>query len=325
MKVCVFGTGAIGGHIAVRLLAAGADDISLVARGPTLEAIRSRGLTLRSGGKETKVKPSAATDDPSTLPPQDVVLVALKGTAGLPAAAGAIARLIAPGGCAVFLLNGIPWWWRHGLGGAGGALPLLDPQGELWTQVKPERALGCVVYGPTEAVEPGVLVHIGANHLVIGEPDRSSSARLESVIQMFRRADIDARPSDDLRREIWRKLTQNASGNTLCAITRVDLGGLGTDPDLRAIAVRIMKEVLEVASATGWDFRAEVDVEAVARRGKPGQRTSMHQDALAGRAMEVESLLGQVQAFAREVRVPVPTIDVILPMLRGLDRSLQQG
>src|SRR5687767_2899380 len=147
MKVCIFGAGAVGGHIATRLLAANADEVSVVARGAVLQAIRSRGFTLRSGGQEITARPENATDDPSTLPPQDLVVVTLKAHA-VPAAAAAIARLIdARQGCAIFLLNGVPWWWRHGLSDPG-PLPLLDPDGALWTQVKPERALGCVVHQP---------------------------------------------------------------------------------------------------------------------------------------------------------------------------------
>jgi 2-dehydropantoate 2-reductase len=324
MKVCIFGAGAIGGHLAARLLPAGADEISIVARGAALAAMRKRGLTLRSGGKEVHAQPKITTDDPSTLPPQDVVLVTLKATAGLSAAAPAISRLLAPGGCAVFCLNGIPWWWRYGRDAKPATLPLLDPDGALWNEVKPERVLGCVVYAPTEAVEPGVLVHVGANHLVLGELDGSSSKRLDSVIEMLKRGDIDARPSKDLRREIFRKLLQNASGNTLTALARLDLGSMGQDAELRGLMMNVMEEVMAVAAAQGWDYRAEVDTDAIARRGKPGQRPSMFQDVLAGRPIEVEALLGQVQAFAHEGKIVTPTIDIILPLLRGLDRSMQQ-
>jgi len=322
MKVCVFGAGAVGGHLAVRLIAARADDISVVARGAQLAAARSRGLTLRSGGQETTVKVPVATDDPSTLPPQDVVAVTLKAHS-VPVAAAAIGRLVAPGGCAVFLLNGIQWWWRHGLKGASGTLSLLDPDGALWRGVKPERTLGCVVHCPNDLVEPGVIVHTGPNHYILGEPDGSASARLNAVADVFKRAGIDARVSRDLRRDIWQKLVNNASGNTLAALSRTDLGGLGADEGLRALSIRLMQEVLAVAAALGWDLRSELDVEALARRGKPGQRPSMLQDVLAGRPMEVEALLGQVQSFARETKTPVPTVDVILPLLRGLDRALR--
>jgi 2-dehydropantoate 2-reductase len=323
MKVCIFGAGAVGGHIATRLLAAKADDISVVARGAQLQAMRTRGLTLRTGGKEVHARPAVATDDPSTLPPQDVVAVSIKATGALPAAAAAIGKLLAPNGCALFMINGIPWWWRHGRKGENGTLPLLDPEGALWNQVKPERTIGCVVHMPNEVVEPGVIVHTGANHLVLGEPDGSTSARLKSVTDMFMRAGIDTRISNDIRRDVWQKLALNASGNTLAALTQIDLGGLGADPGLCELAMKVMREAIAVAAAQGWDLSAEMDVEKLAKRGKPGQRPSMLQDVTHKRALEVEALLGQIQAFARELKVPTPNIDVIVPLLRGLDRTIR--
>ncbi len=322
MRVCVFGAGAVGGNLATRLVAAGADEISVVARGAMLQAMREQGLTLRSGGMEIKARPAIATDDPSTLPPQELVLVTLKAHAA-PGAAAAIARLLAPQACAVFFVNGIPWWWRHGLPGASGALPLLDPGGALWSQVGPERALGCVVHCPNDLVAPGVIAHTGVNHFILGEPDGTMSARLEAVAAVLRRGGIDTRTSGDLRRDVWQKLVNNAAGNTLCALGRVDLGELGADPDLRALSIGVMREVLALGAALGWDLHAEVDVESAARRGKPGQRPSMLQDVLLGRPIEVEAIIGQVQAFAREAGVMAPTVDVILPLLRGLNRSLK--
>lgn len=323
MKVCIFGAGAVGGNVATRLIAAKADEIAVVARGAQLQAIRTRGFTLRTGGTEIHAKPAVATDDASTLPPQDVVLVAVKATAALPAAAAAIGKLLGPNGCAVFMINGIPWWWRHGRAGAGGTLPLLDPDNALWTQVKPERSLGCVVHMPNEIVEPGVIVHTGPNHLILGEPDGAISARAKTVAEMFARGGIETRISTDIRRDVWQKLALNASGNTLAALTQIDLGGLGTDPELCGLSIRIMREAIAVAAAQGFDLAAEMDVEALARRGKPGQRPSMLQDVSHKRALEVEALLGQIQAFARELKVATPTIDVILSLLRGLDRALR--
>ena len=323
MKVCIFGAGAVGGNIATRLLAAKAGEISIVARGAQLQAIRTRGLTLRMGGQEIHAKAPVATDDPSTLPPQDVVAVAVKATAALPAAAAAVGKLLAPGGCAIFMINGIPWWWRHGRKGETGTLPLLDPASALWNHVKPERTLGCVVHLPNEIVEPGVIVHTGVNHLILGEPDGSTTARLQAAVDMFKRGGIDTRISTDIRRDVWQKLALNASGNTLAALTRVDLGGLGTDAGLCELSIKIMREAIAVAAAQGWDLSAEMDVEKLARRGKPGQRPSMLQDVTHKRALEVEALLGQIQAFARDLKVATPNIDVILPLLRGLDGALR--
>jgi 2-dehydropantoate 2-reductase len=324
MKVCVFGAGAVGGHVAVRLLAAGVADISIVARGATLQAARTRGLTLRSGGQEITVRPDTVTDDPATLAPQDVVIVALK-AASLPAVAAALARLLSPQGCAIFLVNGIPWWWRHGLRGASGPLALVDPEGAVWTGLGPQKALGCVVYSPNEPAAPGVIEHIGANRWVIGEPDGSASARLATAVDLFNRAGLVAEAARDVRREVWRKLVSNASGNPLSGLTRLTVGELGAEPELRNVMVNIMRETLAVAAALGWDLRAEMDLDKIALRAdrKPGTRSSMLQDVLARRPLEIEAQLGQIQAFAREAGIAVPTIDIVLPLVRGLDRALQ--
>ena len=322
MNVCIFGTGAVGGHLAVQCLASDPKGVALVARGAMLQAIRERGLALRKGGQETRVSVPLVTDDPQTLPPQDIVFVTMKAHA-LPAAASAIGRLLAPGGCAVFLLNGIPWWWRHGLGGERGTLPLLDPEGALWHQVRPERALGCVVHSPNEIVEPGVILHTGPDHLIVGEPEGRESVRLKNVVSFLAARGVDARASNDLRRDILQKLVLNASGNTIAALARADLGQQGTTDDLRALSIQVMREVIAVARALGWDLESALDVEKLSRRGKRGDRPSMLQDVLLGRSLEVEAVLGQVQAFAREKSVAVPAIDVILPLLRGLDRAVR--
>jgi 2-dehydropantoate 2-reductase len=229
-------------------------------------------------------------------------------------------------GCAVFLNNGIPWWWPHGLNGVSEPPPLIDPEGKLWTHVRPERALGCVVYSPNDLIEPGVTLHAGGNRWVMGEPDRSMSARLNSAVQLFTGAGLKAEAAADIRREVWMKLVRNASSNSLAALTRLGLTETTADPELRPIAARVMRETLAVAAALGWDLHAEVDPDQIASRsGHTGPRLSMLQDVLQGRPIEVEVQLGQVQAFAREKGVAVPTIDTLLPLLRGLDRALRRS
>jgi 2-dehydropantoate 2-reductase len=324
MKICIFGAGAVGSHVAARLAAAKTDTIAVVARGANLKAIRERGITLRANeAPPITARPDVATDDPSTLPPQDLLLVTLKACV-LPGLADTLARLLAPEGCAVFLLNGIPWWWPYGRPGNRGPLPLLDPEGTLWTRLR-QRALGCVVNSPNEIVEPGVVLHSGRCRFTIGEPDGSMSERLERAVAAFNRGGLECASSTDLRREIWGKLVLNASANPLSALTRLSPIELGADPEMRGFMARLMRETLDVAAALGWDLRAEIDVEQLAARKdrKPGPRLSMMQDVLLNRPLEVEAILGQTQAFARETGVAVPTIDVILPLLRGLDRSIR--
>ena len=323
MKVCVFGAGAIGSHVAARLIAAKAADVSMVARGANLEAIRSRGLLIRSNDEEIGARVEVATDDPSSLPPQDLVIVALK-TPSLPGAAATLARMLAPRGCALFLSNGIPWWWRYGLPGKAGPLPLLDPQGKLWSELTPQRALGCVVYSPNDPTAPGVIVHRGPNRWVIGEPDNSTTPRLTAAVELLQRGGITAEVSRDLRREMWSKLARNAANNTVSGLIRQPLASASDDPELRRLAGALMRETVAVAGALGWDVRREVDVEKILSQiGAVGAiRSSMLQDVQQHRALEVDALLGQTQAFARETGVPVPTIDVIVPLMRALDKSL---
>lgn len=322
MKICVFGAGALGGHLAARLSAANQAEVSVVARGPQLEAIRKQGVLLKSGGEEIRGRPDAATDDPASLPKQDVVLVTLKAHA-IPALAETIERLLAPQGCAVFMLNGLTWWWQHGRKDAR-PLPLLDPEGALWTRLR-ERALGCVAYSPNEVVSPGVVVHIGANRWVIGEPTDEKTTRAQAIVGLFNKSGLTAEIPADLRLEVWRKLVGNAAGNSLAALTRLGHYELASDPDIRILSIGIMRETLDVAAALGWDLRKEIDVEKHAGRASPGPSSppSMLQDVVLGRSLEVEAHIGQTQAFARELGVPVPTIDVVLPLVRGLDRSLR--
>ena len=323
MKICIFGAGAIGGHVAARLVAAKKDDICVVARGSALQAIRSRGLTLRSAGETIQAKPELVTDDASALPPQDLVIVALKAPA-LPAVAEALGELIKPQGCALFLVNGIPWWWRHGLPAPGGPLTLVDPDGRLWKHVKPERGLGGVVYSSNELESPGVINHTANDKWLIGEPDGSSSARLLAVVLALRHAGIGAEATPDVHREIWRKIVITSAGNSLSALTRLDFYELGAHPETRALMMSVMRETLAVAAALGYDLRGETDLERLAKRAKSRAQQRPHSmlwDVLTNRPLEVEALLGQTQAFAREHRVSVPTIDVILALLRGLDRA----
>ena len=323
MKVCVLGAGSVGGHIAARLAHAGHAEVSVVARGAHLEAIRRNGVTLRSGGEEIVGKPAAATDDAASLPKQDVVFVTVKAH-GAPGLASTAEKLLKPDGVAVFPLNGLTWWWNHGKPGSKGALPLLDPQGELWNRLR-ERTIGCVIYSPNEVVSPGVIAHIGGNRWIMGEPSDEKTPRLRAIVDLFNKSGLPAEIPGDIRAEVWRKLMNNASGNTIAALTRRGHYEIASDPDLKQIGIAIMRESLEVAAAMGCDLRKEIDPEKIASRATPGPMSppSMLQDVLLDRPVEVEAHLGQTQAFGREAGVKTPTIDVVLPLLRGLDKSIR--
>lgn len=323
MKVCIFGAGAVGGHAAARMIFTGAAHVSIVARGPHLAAIRQRGLILRTEGAEIGGRPVAATDDPAQLPPQELVIVTLKAPAQ-PAAAESIARLIAPDGVALFAMNGVPWWWRKGHADAG-PLERIDTDGALWRAIRPERALGAVVNSSNHVVEPGVIVHSGAKRWTIGDPDAPASARAQKVVDLFNAAGMEGMLATDIRRDVWRKLMTNISGNPVAALTRLAGKDTPTIAGLDHVAMKLIEEALLVAAADGCDLRSEITPEAIVKpeRGRFPGKPSMLQDVEAGRALEANALMGQVQDFARAYGIATPTIDIVFALLSGLDRSLR--
>ncbi|RYX90574.1 MAG: 2-dehydropantoate 2-reductase [Comamonadaceae bacterium] len=336
MKVCVFGAGAVGGHVAARLAVAGHADVSLVARGAHLAAIQANGLTLRNNeGDSWNARIAQATDKPETLPPQDVVLVALK-ACSLPAQAEAIGRLLAPDGVAVFLNNGIPWWWNQGshggevIGSADGHLPLLDPDGALWKFVRPERALGVVINSPNEVQAPGVIYHQNKprNRFIFGGGARlgeSQQSRLAQIAALFEKSGLPAPVSSDLRREIWHKLLVNAAGNPVSALTQLDTMARAHEPAVLQLCTSLAREIAEVAGAMGWPIEETLIEEAMNVGRHQAMRPSMLQDALLKRPMETEALLGQPQLFARALGIRTPHIDMVVTLIRGLDRANLQG
>lgn len=336
MRVCVFGAGAVGGYLAAMLLRAGRHEVAVVARGAQRTAIAAQGLTLCSEGASFTVRPHAIVEQAAVLAPQDLVFVTTKAHAQ-PAAAADIAGLLGPGSVAVFVCNGIPWWWNYrgeggegGEGGAGQPLPLLDPEAALWTQVQPQRAIGCVVYSANEVLRPGVVRHMANNRWLLGEPDGSRSPRLAAVMALLCEVGLHAEATDDLRYDIWHKLLRNAPLNSVCALTRLPVGALAADPQLVALCHAVIDEVAAVAAAHGADVSAHVAAaKAAPEQGGAVQgsaagtpiRPSMLQDVLSGRPMELDPILGQVQAFARQAGLPCPAMDMLLPLLRGLERS----
>lgn len=327
MKVCIFGAGAVGGHVATRLAAAGHAEVSVVARGAHLEAIRARGLELRNDqGDIWRATVAQATDRPETLPPQDLVLVALKACA-LAEHAETLDRLLAAGGAIAFLNNGIPWWWTAAQPDGGSHLPLLDPEGLLWRLVRPERTLGAVVLSPNEIESPGVVRHRDKtrNRFVFGMPgpgDAGLAANLDRTVALFNQSGLPAEAAADLRQDIWRKLLLNAAGNPLSALTRLGTMERGQNPELQQLSLAVANEVALIAQTMGWSLPAEAIADAVAVGKARNLRPSMLQDLLGSRPMEVEALLGQPQRFARELGLATPVIDILVPLLRGLDQSI---
>jgi 2-dehydropantoate 2-reductase len=322
MKVCIFGAGAIGGHAAARMISTGVADVSIIARGPHLAAIQQQGILLRTEGAEIGGRPVAALDDPGRLPPQDLVIVALKAHAQ-PAAADSIARLLAPGGLTLFAMNGVPWWWKKGRADAG-PLERIDPGGALWRTIGPERALGAVVNSSNYVVEPGIVVHAGAKRWTIGDPNWPDSPIAQKIVDLFNAAGMEGVLTPDIRRDVWRKLMTNISGSPIAALTRLAGKDTPAVAGLDLVAIKLIEETLLVAAAEGHDLRGEITPESIARptRGRFSGKPSMLQDVEAGRMLEAEALMGQVQDFACAHGVPTPTIDTVFALLSGLNHSL---
>lgn len=324
MKVCIYGTGAVGGHLAARLAAAAKHELSVIARGPQLEAIRKRGLTVSRGEEVHSGHPMHATDDPATLSPQDVVIVTLKAQA-LPDAVLAIESLLAPDGVAVFALNGIPWWWHKGLNMPQTPLFQLDPDGQLWNRLK-DRTLGCVIYSPNEVIEPGIIRSAPKDRWMLGEPDGTDSARLRLVAEVFQSAGIRGLATTELRYEIWYKLLINCGLNPVAALTRLPTPLMNRNPDIIALRKAVMLEVTDIALACGTDLRGKIDLDELCTPTKRSgsNRASMLQDVLAGRSLEHEAILGVTVALAREHGVSAPRCELMLGLMRGLSESMQK-
>ena len=315
MKVCIFGAGAIGGYMGVKLAKAGAD-VSLVARGPHLAAMQEKGLTLIEEDETTTV-PVTASDDPAALGVQDYVIVTLKAHS-VPPVVSKMAPLIGPNTTIVSGVNGVPWWYFHKLEGAheGTRLDSVDPGNVQWDGFGPDRVLGCVVYPAAEVIEPGVIKHIEGNRFSLGEPDGSKSERAQALSKILANAGLKAPVRPKLRDEIWVKLWGNLSFNPISALTHATLDVLCTDEGTRAVARNMMVEAQEIAERLGVKFPIDVDRRIAGGAAVGAHRTSMLQDLDQGRPMEIDALVASVQELGRVTGVPTPTIDTVLGLIR---------
>ena len=315
MKVCIFGAGAIGGYMGVKLAKAGAD-VSLVARGPHLVAMQEKGLTLIEEGETTTV-PVTASDDPAALGVQDYVIVTLKAHS-VPPVVSKMAPLIGLNTTIVSGVNGVPWWYFHKLEGAheGTRLDSVDPGNAQWDGFGPDRVLGCVVYPAAEVIEPGVIKHIEGNRFSLGEPDGSKSDRAQALSKILTNAGLKAPVRPKLRDEIWVKLWGNLSFNPISALTHATLDVLCTDEGTRAVARNMMVEAQEIAERLGVKFPIDVDRRIAGGAAVGAHRTSMLQDLDQGRPMEIDALVASVQELGRVTGVPTPTIDTVLGLTR---------
>lgn len=321
MKICIFGAGAIGGYLAVKLTKAGAD-VSVVARGPHLAAMQANGLTLLEGGREPVNVPVSASDDPSTLGNQEYVIITLKAHS-VPGVVGKMHPLISDHTTVVSGVNGVPWWYFHKLDGPfeGTRLATVDPNDVQWNGLGPNRVLGCVVYPASEVIEPGVVKHIEGNRFSLGEPDGSKSDRALALSRIFSEAGLKAPIRPRIRDEIWVKLWGNLSFNPISALTNTTLDVLCTDPGTRAVARNMMVEAQTIAEKLGVKFPIGVDRRIDGGAEVGAHKTSMLQDLELGRPMEIDALVGAVQELGRLTETKTPTIDTVLALTKLSGRS----
>lgn len=318
MKICIFGAGAIGGYMGAKLAQAGAD-VSLVARGPHLKAMREDGLRLIEESGETTVKVTAS-DDAADLGPQDYVIVTLKAHS-VPPVVPKMQPLIGDNTTIVSGVNGVPWWYFHKIGGPleGTRLQSVDPSNAQWDGFGPDRVLGCVVYPAAEVVAPGVVKHIEGNRFSLGEPDGSKSERALALSKALSAAGLRAPVRPKIRDEIWVKLWGNLSFNPISALTHATLDVLCTDSGTREVARNMMLEAQTIAEKLGVKFPIDVDRRIQGGADVGAHRTSMLQDLDQGRPMEIDALVGSVKELGRVTETPTPTIDTVLSLvaLRG--------
>ncbi|MXQ09860.1 2-dehydropantoate 2-reductase [Alphaproteobacteria bacterium GH1-50] len=314
MKICIFGAGAIGGYMGAKLAEAGAD-VSLVARGPHLAAMRENGLTLIEETGETTVKVTAS-DNAADLGPQDYVIVTLKAHS-VPPVVDRMQPLIGPDTTIVSGVNGVPWWYFHKIGGPleGTRLESVDPGNAQWDGFGPDRVLGCVVYPAAEVARPGTVRHIEGNRFSLGEPDGSKSERALRLSAALTEAGLKAPVRPRLRDEIWVKLWGNLSFNPISALTHATLDVLCTDPGTRAVARAMMVEAQEIAEKLGVKFPIDVDRRIDGGAAVGAHRTSMLQDLDAGRPMEIDALVRSVAELGQITNTPTPTLNTVLALV----------
>jgi 2-dehydropantoate 2-reductase len=319
VKVCIIGAGAIGGLIGTRLALAGAADVSAIARGPTLEALQRHGWRMTSDSGPLQA-PAHACGDPSFLGPQDLVVIAVKGPA-LPAVARGIAPLLGRETIVLPAMNGVPWWFGQGVDALGDApLESVDPGGAISASVPYARVLGCVVHASASVPEPGVVQRHLGNGLIVGEPVGGVTARAQRVADLLADAGFTATASADIRQDIWYKLWGNLTINPISAITGATTDRVLDDPLVREFCTSAMREASALGARIGCAIdQSPEDRHRVTRRlGR--FKSSMLQDAEAGRPIELDAIVGAVHELGQRVGQPTPSIDALLGLARLFGR-----
>ena len=323
MKVCVVGAGAIGGYMAVRIAKAG-HDVSVIARGPHLAAIRTHGLKLVEADQELVVTNLSATDNICELGPQDVVLLALKAHQ-IAAVVGDLSVLLGPKTVLVTLQNGIPWWYFQKLDSpySGRVVKTVDPNGVLFNKIDPDRIIGCIAYPAATIAEPGVIKHVEGNRFPVGELDGSESDRVNQVSALFTEAGLNARVLTDIRSEIWLKLWGNLTFNPISAVTHATLVDICQFPLTRTLAAAMMTEAQSIGERLGAGFRVPMERRIAGAESVGKHKTSMLQDVEVGKPLEIDGMLGVVVELAEMTEVDVPTLRALYACVSLLNKTIQ--
>jgi len=326
VKIAIIGVGAIGGYLGIRLALAG-EDVTFIARGANLAALRSSGIRLLSAeGGEEAVAQVKATDDYAAAGPQDVVILAMKAHQ-LEAVALDVPKLFGPDSVVVPMQNGIPYWYFHRYPGAltGTQVHSVDPSGLIGKHIPSERVIGCVVYPAAELVSPGVIKHVEGNRFPVGEPDGTNTARVKQVSECFIRGGLQAPVLSDIRAEIWLKLWGNLSFNPISALSRATLADICQYPPSRAVAAAMMSEAQTVANKLGITFRVSLEKRIAGAERVGHHKTSMLQDVESARTLEIDALLGSVVELARLTDTLTPHIDTVYALTKLLAKSVEES
>ena len=317
-KVCIVGLGSIGGFVAHRLVEGGRP-VSALARGATLAAVRRHGLVLRDAkdpdrGRAVSI---AASDSAHELGPQDLVILSVKTTA-LPSIPDSIRPLLGPDTVVLSAMNGVPWWFFHGLGARwrDTRLEATDPGGELARAIPPARVVGCVVHMSASSPEPGVVRHAAGDRFIVGEPGGASSARLDAVASLLRAGGLSVETTPRIELEVWLKLWGNATMNPVSALTGATMDRILDDPLVRRFVSDAMAEAAAIGAAIGLPIGMTPEERHAITRKLGAVRTSMLQDADAGRPIELDALAGAVCEMGRLVGLDTPNFDALLGLTR---------
>lgn len=315
MKACIYGAGAIGGWIGVKLARAGCA-LSVVARGATLQALQANGLRLAEGG-ETQAVPVRASAAPADLGVQDLVVVAVKAPA-MADVARAIEPLLGPDTIVLTAMNGVPWWFFQGFGGryAGARLQAVDPDGAIAAAIPARHIVGCVVHASCALREPGFVQHHFGGKLIVGEPSGEQTARVRNLVRLLQQAGFETVLSEQIQQDAWYKLWGNMTVNPVSAFTGATTDRILDDELVRGFISAVMLEAREIGARVGLPIAQTPEDRHQVTRKLGAFKTSMLQDVEAGKPVEIDALVTVVREMGALTGVPTPFTDALLGLAR---------